>query len=896
MRLHSERGTALLTVMLLLTLSMAMLGGFMTMVVTDQKLRSGDQDSTRAFYGAHGALERLTADLGNLFLSDFAPNAAQLEALTDELPAFERMSFDADGEGGSGYRINIEDLDGDGDSFDDNGAPDTEEADIESGPFQGLRALSSTYRLTAVARAKSGAVGGAEVYLERMVKTVSIPLFQFGIFSDTDLSMFPGPSFNFGGRVHSNGNVFLASGTGPLTLRDRVTVVGDVVRTHLSNGWDTSSNYNGNVSVVRSNNVFRNLAKTEGSLVDTLGSNENEPTWTNISIGTYNGYIRNGRTGARRLDLPFVSLGAKPIDLLRRGVPSEDPRILSQRLYSLASLRILLSDENADIVSLPGIDVATAPLPLATGSIYGAVPIATSGGNTAIPWTNNAANVTIGMTQMPLANATAFPNAGRVRISTNPSNQAPTWSPMVITYNGKGGPSNNTLLNVRGITTAINNANRRVEPLVEYSTPANTSLIGGVIKIEMQKSDYTWQDVTAEILGLGIAGRNLVGACAEPNVNAVVRLQRIRPNPIAGTVCGDGSALPADYMPNVLYDTREGIRRDNVAVGDPTLRLGGLMHYVELDVRNLSRWFRGEIGVSGPSALNVNGYTVYFSDRRTNRNSNGDETGEFGVEDFVNPLDVNGAGNSQLDDGEDVNEDNGLQRYGENAIAVANSSGNFTAAARPWTAVTAAEARLNRAVLFRRALKLTNGALGNLVMPGLTIASENPVYVHGHYNASAAAGFGDGNAAASIMADAITLLSESWNDSASLTSPNNPAGRNATTTWYRMAVLSGKGRSFPRPGGTPQDFGTDGGAHNFLRYLENWGGDELHYRGALASFFYNRQAVGAYKCCVNVYAPPTRIYEFDQNFRQPSLLPPNTPMFRDVNTTAFREVVRQGEE
>jgi hypothetical protein len=892
--------------MLLLTLSMAMLGGFMTMVVTDQKLRAGDQDSTRAFYGAHGALERLTADLGNLFLSDFAPDSDQLDELTEEVPDFERMSFDDDGEGRSGYRIEVDDLDGDGDSFDANGAPDTEEADIESGPFQGLRALSSTYRLTAVARAKAGQAGGAEVHLERTLNTVSIPLFQFGIFSDNDLSMFPGPAFNFGGRVHSNGNLFLASGAGPLTLRDRVTVVGEVVRTHLSNGWDTNSNYNGNVSVVRSNNVFRNLAKSEGSLVDTLGSTENEPTWTNISIGTYNGYLRNSRTGARRLDLPFVSLGATPIDLLKRGVPSEDSRILAQRMYALASLRILLSDVAADITPLPDV-TAALPMPLEQANVYNGVPIATSAGNTfsfpAAVWSTNTVNLAANATTITVANAAAFPNAGRVRITTSISTANPlVWSAMVLTYNGKVG---NVLQNVRGATAAINNTNRRVELLVEYATPTNTSLIGGVVKIEMQKNDFTWQDVTTEILGLGIAGRNITLAlgCAEPNANAIIRLQRLRPNPVAGAApCGNGSATSIDYMPNVLYDTREGIRRDNVATGDTNIRLAGLMHYVELDVRNLGRWFRGEIGVSGASALNVNGYTVYFSDRRTNRNTNGDETGEFGVEDFVNPLDANGVGNTQLDEGEDVNSDNSLARYGENAIALPNSTLAFTGAARPWTSIAATatltsaqQARLNRAVLFRRALKLVNGGLTNLVMPGLTVASENPVYVEGHYNANVA-GFGNGNAAAAVMADAITLLSANWNDNNSLTAPHNPAARPASTTWYRMAVLSGKGLEFPRPGGTSQDFGTDGGAHNFLRYLEDWNGDDLRYRGAMASFFFNRQAVGAYKCCVNVYSPPTRVYEFDLNFRQPSLLPPNTPMFRDVNTTAFREVVRQGED
>ena len=52
----------------------------------------------------------------------------------------------------------------------------------------------------------------------------------------------------------------------------------------------------------------------------TIGSAQNEPTWTNLSVGTYNGNIRNGRTGARRLDLPLVQMGAQPIDLIRRPV------------------------------------------------------------------------------------------------------------------------------------------------------------------------------------------------------------------------------------------------------------------------------------------------------------------------------------------------------------------------------------------------------------------------------------------------------------------------------------------------------------------------------------------------------------------------------------------------
>ena len=92
-----------------------------------------------------------------------------------------------------------------------------------------------------------------------------------------------------------------------------------------------------------------------------------------------------------------------------------------------------------------------------------------------------------------------------------------------------------------------------------------------------------------------------------------------------------------------------------------------------------------------------------------------------------------------------------------------------------------------------------------------------------------------------------------------LTTSNN---RTTTDTTYRVAVVGGKGIPFKQPtvGGPPQDFGTDGGAHNFLRYMENWGGT-LYYEGSIVSMYYNHQAVGTFKCCTTVYSPPTRAYQ-----------------------------------
>jgi len=151
---------------------------------------------------------------------------------------------------------------------------------------------------------------------------------------------------------------------------------------------------------------------------------------------------------------------------------------------------------------------------------------------------------------------------------------------------------------------------------------------------------------------------------------------------------------------------------------------------------------------------------------------------------------------------------------------------------------------------------------------------------------------------ASVVADAFTLLSDDWNDFNTFNSPFNVGGRASATAndYYRLGVVVGKGQSFPIPGWDSttidgsQDFGTDGGVHNFMRYLEQLRGT-LNYQGSIVSLYYNRQGVGLFNSGGNNYSPPNRGYQFDSNFLNPLLLPPRTPMFRDVNTTGFTQLL-----
>jgi len=372
---------------------------------------------------------------------------------------------------------------------------------------------------------------------------------------------------------------------------------------------------------------------------------------------------------------------------------------------------------------------------------------------------------------------------------------------------------------------------------------------------------------------------------------------------------------------------------------------------------------------------NQNGYVLYYSDRRgmlPNPDSGfGYKTGESGLEDVIN-ANYAGDGAGGAPDGhlepppaghttspEDVNQNGVLDMWGTNNLGLgqwaggtmSNSTGLVTGAANqnvsilaatpdnpfsPRMASCATTGRKNWVSGARHVLKLVDGSLGNVPRSpnsvtengvtyhgGFTVASENPVYIQGDYNSNSTDTFFTGasssgpgadesnHSAASVIADAVTILSNNWNDEVSMvgingnsditlapTSGGGPwaGNRLGTTTYYRVAVAAGKNMSFTFPTwevARDYGFGTDGGIHNFLRFLEDWNSTNatLNYGGSLVSLYYSTYNTGVFKCCIySVYSPPTRNYLFDVDFTDPNGLPPGTPMFRDVESLSYRQM------
>ncbi|MGZ8898581.1 MAG: hypothetical protein ACXW3Z_00650, partial [Limisphaerales bacterium] len=173
------------------------------------------------------------------------------------------------------------------------------------------------------------------------------------------------------------------------------------------------------------------------------------------------------------------------------------------------------------------------------------------------------------------------------------------------------------------------------------------------------------------------------------------------------------------------------------------------------------------------------------------------------------------------------------------------------------------------------AVRLVNGRL--LPTRGLTVTTPNPLYVLGHYNQESTSHLGSTNTTktkpAALIADAITALSPSWKDSESHLKYTS---RDANNMTVNAAVITGIVETTP----SPKTY--SGGAHNLLRFLEDWSGRTLTYNGSMVVLFDSVRAIRPFRQPGEYYEPPERNFNFDRNFLEGDKLPPGTPELRAI--------------
>jgi len=196
------------------------------------------------------------------------------------------------------------------------------------------------------------------------------------------------------------------------------------------------------------------------------------------------------------------------------------------------------------------------------------------------------------------------------------------------------------------------------------------------------------------------------------------------------------------------------------------------------------------------------------------------------------------------------------------------------------------------------AIRIWNGATLN---GPLTIVSDAPIYVQGDYNTI-------DKKPASLIGDAITILSNGWSDdrhvcylwnngscdawgTVAATSYRSPATQTAVNAalmlgmvrtpcdWFEATCAADGSTSYY------QDW-YSGGLENAPRFLENWSGVTLRWRGSLVSLYESEHATGTWNG--SYYSPPVRDWGFDIDFLDPANLPPGTPLVGQVLQTGQR--------
>jgi type II secretory pathway pseudopilin PulG len=171
---------------------------------------------------------------------------------------------------------------------------------------------------------------------------------------------------------------------------------------------------------------------------------------------------------------------------------------------------------------------------------------------------------------------------------------------------------------------------------------------------------------------------------------------------------------------------------------------------------------------------------------------------------------------------------------------------------------------------------------------GFTLATPNPIYVWGHYNTPNASHLGTTNTSAtfpaSLVGDALTVLSPNWADSTYGTSTTTLSSRGAANTTVNAAIIAGAVYSTGTATGQ-----WSGGVHNLPRLLEDWPGRTLTLNTSLVNLYNSVKASTQFQNPGIYYNAPTRAFNFDQNFLQAAKLPPGTPtvsfLFRSKWTT-----------
>lgn len=961
---RGERGAALAMTMIIMALVTVVSIAALSVVTNEARVAGSDMRRMKTFYAASAGLEKMTNDFSLEFQRTSKPPQTDLDAIAadppKELVTTEGFTFKQTLKRDTALLAQMK--------ADNGGKSPT--TTIPNGPFSGMFASVEPFHLTSVA---THAASKTQVRLERDVNNYMVPLFQFGMFSDKDIELHPGPAFVFNGRVHANGNIYV---NGNVKFLDKVTTANELVYDLLRNGsvrtGATVSMQVGSVNVKLTKGSVKDgpnfpsaTSGARGYFPDAPDGTDNT-TWKSTSLAApstgvdnkFGGQLLTRTTGAVPLLLPLQLDGSPTREIIKRSLTTDSDVLSESRYQNKAEVRILLDDEgvNAGMPGIPsgrGVNLSTwVPTRLGNKVLHRFSDAGADIGTnitqrgTVTPSQDRTADAVRGVAAVASTASTAAipagaPLSGRIYIEIVPAsttaNPSPTPIDVTQTVLSMGiteGEPNAIVMLQRPLWAAFMQGDRDGTGGNNYLTYLfNNTAMGADAEIKCNSSTLPTVNAT-------------YGFLTNVQDDDAPGFRTTAPTPCTSNAVG-GAISWNSIVPINLYNVREGYIKGSL--NSNTIYTRGITSVVEINMKNFARWVDGVYDSSllaGTQALSTNingadGYILYVSDRRGDRV----KTEKIGSASYsmtnglVDNEDIYGPNNS-LDPGEDVI-DWGADSSGDKKKTLQKDVNELPdpTPMPSGTPATTLSDRVKRANAvtgynitgFRRAVRVVNGDTLTTSMTGtdrlsetkgITVATENMLYVWGSYNTTGISNVPAGGAAladdytgpqvpASLVCDAIFPLSKTWFDASAAIYPDDLDKRipdlklTGTTvvasgmtleTSVRAAVIAGMNMS--ALDGTPDagngnDSRLSGGVHNFPRFLEGWveGDRRWNYLGSLVPMYYSTQALGPwqYPSTRVIYGAPIRNWAFDSSFTDPNRLPPGTPQFQFVQPTGFRE-------
>jgi len=277
-KLKSQKGFSMF-ILLILLLMFTLLGiAALTTSNFDQELAGNQKRTTNSFYAAEGGAKKAESEIRANYVTTGNPPSP--------LPS---GNFAL-----NNYNVTYSTI--------DQGA--AVQMNLTVGAYKGLYGLVKSFEIT------SEAVGNPErVKIIQGMDDALVPLFQFAVFYQSDLEIYPGPAMTLGGRVHSNGNMYLGS-ENSLSVNSYCTAAGN-----FYGGRKPGSGQSGNDSHVYIKDNYGNyqdMKNPDGTYLDS-----DNPNWVANSLSRWGGMVEDQSMGMTELNLPVVTAG-QPINMIQR--------------------------------------------------------------------------------------------------------------------------------------------------------------------------------------------------------------------------------------------------------------------------------------------------------------------------------------------------------------------------------------------------------------------------------------------------------------------------------------------------------------------------------------------------------------------------------------------------